>query len=89
MLYIHCTWVPHIVCIYHYCICHCVLACTAFDMGMYYAIIQESIIVYIQGYTLYVLPKNGLARVVAFLFKKHKRKNMVVSRLKPVISCIA
>ncbi len=49
--YIHCTWVPRIVCIYHYCICHCILSCTAFDVGMYNAIIQESTILYISVYT--------------------------------------
>jgi hypothetical protein len=32
---------------------------------MYYAIVQESYILYIQGYTVYMQPKNGLARVVA------------------------
>ncbi len=33
-MYIHCTSVPRIVCIYHYCGCHCILACTAFDIGI-------------------------------------------------------
>ena len=47
-MYIHCTWLPHILCMYHYSICHCVFACTAFDIGMYNAIVQESTIVYIQ-----------------------------------------
>jgi hypothetical protein len=50
-MYIHCTWVPSIVCIYQCGICHCILSCTAFDRGMYNAIILESTIVYIQGYT--------------------------------------
>ena len=59
MMYIHCTWVPHIVCIYHYCVCHCMLACTTFDIGIYNAIIQESTLVYIQGYTSYIPPKDG------------------------------
>ena len=27
-MYIHCTSVPRIVCIYHYCGCHCILACS-------------------------------------------------------------
>ncbi len=46
-MYIHCTWVPYIVCICHYGICHCILACAAFDISMYYAInLQESTIVY-------------------------------------------
>ena len=58
-MYIRCTWVPHIVCIYHYCVCYCILACTAFDIGIYNAIVQESTIVYIQGYTSYIHPKNG------------------------------
>ncbi len=39
-----------------------ILACTSFDKGTYYAIVQESAIVYIQGYSLYILTKNGLAR---------------------------
>ena len=43
-MYIRCTWVPRIVCMYHYGICHCVLACTTFEIGMYYAIVQESLI---------------------------------------------
>ncbi len=61
-MYIHCTWIPHSVCIYHYGICHWVLSCTAFDIGMFYAIMQESTIVYKQGftyYTSYIPPKNG------------------------------
>ncbi len=62
-MYMHCTWVQHIVCIYHYCICHCILACTAFDTCIY-VIIQESTIVYKldsvkQGCTSYIPPKNG------------------------------
>jgi hypothetical protein len=59
-MYIHCTWVPHIVCIYSYGICHCILACTAFDIAMYYAIVQESTIVYKQGYTSDIPPKNAV-----------------------------
>ncbi len=53
MLYIHCMWVPHIVCIYHYSICHsdCILACTTFVIGMYYAIVLESPTLYRQEYT--------------------------------------
>ena len=43
-MYIRCTWVPRIVCMYHYGICQCVLACTAFEIGMYYAIVQELLI---------------------------------------------
>ncbi len=57
-MYIHCTWVPPIVCIYHYCVCH-LLACTAFDIGIFNAIIQEFKIACIQGYTSYIPPKNG------------------------------
>jgi hypothetical protein len=63
-MYIHCTWLPCILCMYHYwhySICHCVLAsgCTTFDIGMYNAIIHELTIVYMQGYTSYIPPKNG------------------------------
>jgi hypothetical protein len=53
-MYIHCTWVPHIVCIYHCCICHCMFACAVFGIGIYYAIIQKSTIVYKQGRTSYI-----------------------------------
>ncbi len=67
VLHVHTLYiVPHIVCTYHYSICHCALACTVFDIGMFYAIVQESTIVYIQGHTSYKLPKNGLARWSAF-----------------------
>jgi hypothetical protein len=40
-MYIHCTWVPHIVCI-HYCVCYCMLGCTAFAIGIYHTIVEES-----------------------------------------------
>ena len=43
------------------------LACTAFEIGMYYAIVQESLILYRQGSYRYIPPKNGLARWSAFL----------------------
>jgi hypothetical protein len=33
--------------------------CTAFAIAMYYAIVQESTIVYKEGYTSYIPPKNG------------------------------
>jgi hypothetical protein len=55
-MYIHCTWVPRMI--YHYCVCHCILACTSYNIGIYNAIIQESTIVYTQGYTPYIPPKN-------------------------------
>ncbi len=58
-MYIHCTWPPLIVCMYHYRVYHCILDCTTFDIGMYNAVGQDPIIVYIQGYTSYIPPKNG------------------------------
>ena len=45
-LYTHCTWVLHIISIYHYGICHCLNVCTALVIGMYYAIVQELVILY-------------------------------------------
>ncbi len=48
-MYIHCTWVPLIVSIYPYGINHCCLVCTALVIGMYYAIIQELVILCIEG----------------------------------------
>jgi hypothetical protein len=46
-------------------ICHCILACTAFDLGMDYAIIQQSTIVYKQGYTSYT-PASGTSIETVF-----------------------
>ncbi len=61
------TW-KTILC-YKYCleVCHYVLACTALVIGMYYAIVQESDILCIQGSDRDIPLKNGLGRVVAFL----------------------
>ncbi len=59
---IHCTWVPRIVCIYHYGICHCILACTAFETGLDIAIIQESAILYMLVSCRDILPENGCGR---------------------------
>ncbi len=53
-MYILCTYIVHgyllpsIVCIYNYCICHTILACTSFVIGMYHAIIEESATLYRQ-----------------------------------------
>jgi hypothetical protein len=51
-----------------------VLACATLDIGTDYAIIQESRIVYKQGYTLYIPPKNVLARWSAFLWHLFKNE---------------
>jgi len=48
-MYIHCTWVPPIVSIYPYGIYHCCLVCTALVIEMYYAIVQELVILCIEG----------------------------------------
>ncbi len=112
----HCTWVPHIVCIYHYCTCHCMLSwlCTwlyhvhtlyvhvtvhtvyihvhtlyigindfmleplryfpllsclySLHEVLYYASVQESALLYMQGSYRSVLPKNGSGRWSAFLW---------------------
>ncbi len=50
-IHVHALYMGTIVCIYQCGICHCILSCTAFDRGMYNAIILESNTVYIQGYT--------------------------------------
>ncbi len=36
-----------------------VVPCTAFAIGMYHAVVEESTIVYLQGYTSYIPPQNG------------------------------
>jgi hypothetical protein len=110
----HCTWVPHFVCIYHYCICNCMLSwlCTwlyhvhtlyvhvhtvythvhtlyigikcfmleplwyfpllsclySLHEVLYYASVQESALMYMQGSYRSVLPKNGSGRWSAFLW---------------------
>ncbi len=61
-MYIHCTWVLHTICIYHYCICHCILASTALVICRYFAIVQESAILHRQDSDRYIPPKNGLGR---------------------------
>ncbi len=64
-----CTYVVHTLYVGTTCCmpCHCILACTSFVIGMYYAIIQESEALSGTLYRQYIPPKNGLARVVAFL----------------------
>jgi hypothetical protein len=66
-MYIHCTWVPHIISIYPYGIYHCCLVCTALVIGMYYAIIQELVILCIEVSDRDIPSRNGQARVVAGL----------------------
>jgi hypothetical protein len=58
-MYIHCTWVPHIISIYPYGMYHCCLVCTALVIGMYYAIGQELVILYIEVSDRDRPPRNG------------------------------
>ncbi len=58
-MYIHCTWAPSIISIYPYGVCHYCLVCTAFVIGMYYAILQEFVILCIEVSDRDITPRNG------------------------------
>ena len=66
-LYIHVHTLYTGTTLYHHNIWHQELVCTALVIGMYYAIVQESAILYIHVSERYIPLKTGFARVVAFL----------------------
>ena len=86
-LYIHVYTLYTGTTLYHHDIWHQELVCTALVIGMYYAIVQESAILYIHVSERYIPLKTGFARVVgtgsfpvAFP-QKHVYKLLCISEL--------
>ncbi len=58
-MYIRCTWALLIISITPYGVYHCCVVCTALVIGMYYAIIQELVILCIEVSDRDIPPRNG------------------------------
>jgi hypothetical protein len=73
-MYIHCAWVPHSVCIYHYGIYHWGFACTADEADLNNSmvqVLQESAIMYKQASDRGIPPKNGIYPLKCMYMNKH------------------